>query len=241
MSAAPSPARDPTRPHDPEHVPEPDPIHFGQPDVAPIDLEPILDSDHVLLRLPDITPLIPDPVPAPVDLPLAEPFIPPPAPADVAPLPPIESDFHRIDLPIVYLQDITAPRPGEGTSGQPPRYDPFASAAFPPISQTAPFAPFTSTSLDEPFRWFLPYSMAISDPYYPSHFVGYTWDELLLSLQLQFEVLSRRVLELELTPPPCPCQSTFIPPHSSSSSFAHPSAAPAPFPGFDARSLTVEQ
>ncbi|MFS7987293.1 hypothetical protein Hanom_Chr11g01020761 [Helianthus anomalus] len=49
--------------------------------------------------------------------------------------------------------------------------------------------------------------MPISDPYHPSHFVGYTQDELLLSLLLQFEVLSRRVLELELTPcpPPCPC------------------------------------
>ncbi|MFS7946650.1 hypothetical protein Hanom_Chr06g00538861 [Helianthus anomalus] len=84
--------------------------------------------------------------------------------------------------------------------------------------------------------------MPISDPYHPSHFVGYTGDELLLSLQLQFEVLSRRVLELELTPPrppPYPCQSTFVPPHSSSFPFAHPPAASAPFLGFDARSLTV--
>ncbi|XP_021996088.1 BCL-6 corepressor-like protein 1 [Helianthus annuus] len=170
MSAAPSP------PHDPKHVPEPDPIHFGQPDVAP--------TLH----------LIPDPVPAHVDLPVVEPFIPPPAPADVAPLPPVESDVHHTDFPITFLQDIPAPRPGE-------------------------------------------------DPYHPSHFVGYTQDELLLSLQLQFEVLSLRVLELELTPrpPPCPCQSTFVPPHSSPSPFAHPPAPLTPFPGFDARFLTVEQ
>ncbi|MFS7946651.1 hypothetical protein Hanom_Chr06g00538871 [Helianthus anomalus] len=64
-------------------------------------------------------PLIPDPVPTPVDLPLAEPFIPPPPPAAVAPLPPVEYDVHHTDLPIVFLQDIPAPRLGEGTSGQP--------------------------------------------------------------------------------------------------------------------------
>ncbi|MFS7963056.1 hypothetical protein Hanom_Chr08g00733661 [Helianthus anomalus] len=63
--------------------------------------------------------------------------------------------------------------------------------------------------------------MPISDPYHPyhpSHFVKYTRDELLLSLQLHFEVLNRRVLELELIPPcppPCPYQSSFVPPHSS--------------------------
>ncbi|XP_035832016.1 leucine-rich repeat extensin-like protein 5 [Helianthus annuus] len=151
MSAAPSPARDLTPPHDPEPGPEPAPIHFGQPDVAPIDREPILDPDHVPFGLPDTAPLIPDPVPAPVDLPLAEPFIPPPTPADVAPLRPVESDVHHTDFPITFLQDIPAPRPGEGMSGQPPSYDPFASAAFPPIPQTAPFAPSTSTPFDEPF------------------------------------------------------------------------------------------
>ncbi|XP_021991434.1 proline-rich receptor-like protein kinase PERK2 [Helianthus annuus] len=242
MSAAPSPARDPMPPHDPEHVPKPDPIHFDQPNVAPVDPEPIPDHDQVSFGLPDIAPLIQDPVPAPIDLPLAEPFIPPPTSADVAPLPPVESDIHRTDLPIIFLQDIPAPHPGEGTSSQHPRYDPFASAAFPLIPQTSPFAPFTYTSLDEPFRWFPPYSIPISDPYHPSHFVGYTRDELLLSLQLQFEVLGRRVLELELTPrpPPCPCQSTFVPPHLSSSPFAHP-PAPSHFPGVDARSLTIEQ
>ncbi|KAM0056369.1 hypothetical protein Hdeb2414_s0006g00217501 [Helianthus debilis subsp. tardiflorus] len=104
--------------------------------------------------------------------------------------------------------------------------------------------------------------MPIFDPYHPLHFVGYTRDELLLSLQLQFEILSRRVLEHELIPscpPPCHCDSTFVsphsspsasfippsaafvPPYSSSSPFAGPPAAPAPFPGFDARFLTVEQ
>ncbi|MFS7929577.1 hypothetical protein Hanom_Chr04g00334131 [Helianthus anomalus] len=136
---------------------------------------------------------------------------------------------------------------GEGTSGQPPRYDPFALAAFPPIPPTTFFTPFSSTPLDKPFRWFPPYTMPISDPYHPSHFVGYTRDELFLSLQVQFEILSRRVMELELTPP-CSPPSSFVPPpaasvppHSSTSPFAHPPAALAPVKGFDVRFLTVEQ
>ncbi|MFS7947457.1 hypothetical protein Hanom_Chr06g00548511 [Helianthus anomalus] len=96
----------------------------------------------------------------------------------------MESDYHRVDLPIVFLQDILAPRPGEGTLGLQPSDDPHVSAAFPHIPQSAPPAPFTSSPLDEPFRWFPPYTIPISDPYHPSHFVGYTRDELLLSLQL---------------------------------------------------------
>ncbi|MFS7953196.1 hypothetical protein Hanom_Chr07g00615731 [Helianthus anomalus] len=87
--------------------------------------------------------------------------------------------------------------------------------------------------------------MPISDPYYPSHFIGYTRDELLLSLQLQFEILSHRVLELELGEgarrSPCPYHSASVPPHSSSSHFAHPPSAPAPIPDFDARLLPAKQ
>ncbi|MFS7929513.1 hypothetical protein Hanom_Chr04g00333381 [Helianthus anomalus] len=98
MSAAPSPVRDPTPPHDSKPSPMLDLVPFGQPDVAPIDPEPVLDPDHVPFGLPDIAPLIPDPIPAPVDLPLVEPFIPPPPPADVAHLPSVESDVHRNDL-----------------------------------------------------------------------------------------------------------------------------------------------
>ncbi|MFS8019717.1 hypothetical protein Hanom_Chr15g01406981 [Helianthus anomalus] len=54
--------------------------------------------------------------------------------------------------------------------------------------------------------------MPISDPYHSSHYGGYTRDELLLSLQLQFEVLSREVLEPELTsrPPSYRYQCTMI-------------------------------
>ncbi|KAJ0699913.1 hypothetical protein HanOQP8_Chr10g0361521 [Helianthus annuus] len=113
MSAAPSsPIRAPTPPHVPGHVPDPDPVSFGLPFVAP---------------------LIPEPVSAPLNLPPVVPLIPQPPPVDVVP-PHFVSDEHRTDLPIVFLQEIPAPRPGEGTSGQPPSFDPFASADFPPFS-----------------------------------------------------------------------------------------------------------
>ncbi|KAJ0627298.1 hypothetical protein HanPSC8_Chr01g0025921 [Helianthus annuus] len=203
MSAAPSP------PHDPELDLELDFVPDDQPDVAPADPEPLPDHDTIPFGIPDIAPLIPDPVPAPIDPPVIEPFVPPPAPApaDVAPFHPVESDVHRVDLPIVFLQDIPAPRPVEGSSGQPPSHDPYVPAAFLHIPQSTPFAPFTSSPLDEPFRWFPLYTMPISDPYHPSHFGGYTRDELLLSLQLQFETMSRRILELESIPRRPHCSS----------------------------------
>ncbi|XP_021971284.1 SH3 domain-containing protein C23A1.17-like [Helianthus annuus] len=196
MSAAQSP------PHDFEPGLEPDFVPADQPVDAPADPEPIPapellpDLDPIPFGLPDIAPLIPDPVPAPADPPIIEPVTPPlaPTPANVAPFHPVESNVHRVDLPIVFLQDIPAPHPGEGTSGQQPSHDPHVSAAFPHIPQSAPYAHFTSSPLNEPLRWFPPYTMPISDPYHPSHFTGYTRDELLLSLQLQYEIMSRRIL-----------------------------------------------
>ncbi|XP_021998525.1 leucine-rich repeat extensin-like protein 3 [Helianthus annuus] len=223
MSAAPSP------PHDFKPGLEPDFVPDDQPDAAPADPEPILapeplpDHDPIPFGLPDIALLIPDPVPAPADPPIIEPVTPPlaPAPAD----------------------DIPAPHPGEGTSSQQPSQDPHVSAAYPHVPQSAPYAHFTSSPLDEPLRWFPPYTMPISDPYHPSHFTGYTRDELLLSLQLQYEIMSRRILELEMTPQPlpCPCRPTFVPPRSSPSPFSHPPAPLTPFPEFDTRFLIVEQ
>ncbi|KAF5760133.1 hypothetical protein HanXRQr2_Chr16g0749731 [Helianthus annuus] len=79
-------------------------------------------------------------------------------------------------------------------------------------------------------------------PFHPAESDVYR-DELLYSLQLRFEVMRRRVLELESIPRPlpCPCQSTFVPPHSSPPPFARPPAPLTPFPEFDARFLTIEQ
>ncbi|KAL9996679.1 hypothetical protein Hdeb2414_s0007g00229811 [Helianthus debilis subsp. tardiflorus] len=204
----------------PPHVPDPDPFPFGLPFVAP---------------------LIPEPVSAPLDFPPVDPLFPQPPPVRIVP-PHVVTDEHRTDLPIVFLQEIPAPHPEEGTSGQPPSFDPFAAVDFPPILQ---FPPAVSSLIDEPFRWFPPYTMPISDLYHPSHHAGYTRDELLLSLQLQFEILSRRVLELEFDEgarrSPFPFHPTSVPPPSSSVSFVLPPAAPTSIPGFDACFLTVEQ
>ncbi|KAJ0822406.1 hypothetical protein HanPSC8_Chr16g0731611 [Helianthus annuus] len=94
-------------------------------------------------------------------------------------------------------------------------------------------APFVSAPTGEPLIWFPPNTMPVSDPYHPSHYSGYTRDDLLLSLQLQLELLCRRVMELERIPcpPPCPCQSPF----------ATPPAPLLPYPDFDVRFLTMEQ
>ncbi|KAJ0805005.1 hypothetical protein HanPI659440_Chr02g0044671 [Helianthus annuus] len=165
-----------------------------------------------------------------------------PPPAVFVPLP-FATDAHRTDLPIIFQHEIPTPRPVEGTSGQPPIFDPFASANFPPIPQ---FTLFETDPYGQSPRWFPPYTMPISDPYHPSHHVGYTRDDLPLSLQLQFEILSRRVLELEFGesakqpplpsyPPPVPPPPPSIPPP------VFPLAAPTTIEGFDARFLTTEQ
>ncbi|MFS7948732.1 hypothetical protein Hanom_Chr06g00563351 [Helianthus anomalus] len=201
MSTAPSSlVRVPTPPHVPEHIPDPDPVPFG---------------------LPDIAPLIPEPVSASLAFAPADPYIPQPPPVEVAPPPPFVSDTHRTDLPIVFLQEILAPRPGEGTSGQPPSSDMFASADFPPIPH---FTPFPPDSLDEPVKWFQPYSMPVSDPYDPSHHVV---------LELEFDEGAIRS--------PFPFHPTFVPPPSPSASFVPPPAASTTIPGFDAPFFTFEQ
>ncbi|KAJ0722688.1 hypothetical protein HanOQP8_Chr08g0289501 [Helianthus annuus] len=235
----------------PPHDLEPDFIPDGQSDDTPTDPEsmpvpePLPDHDPISFGILDIAPLIPDPVPAPVDPPVTETFIPPvaPAPTDVARFHSVESDLHRVDLPIDLLQGIPAPRPGEGTSGQQPSHDLHILAAYPHIPLSAPSAPFTSSPTNESLRGSPRYSMPTSDPYRPSHFVGYTQDELLYLLQLRFEVMSHRVLELESIPRPLPypCQHAFVPPRSSPPPFARPPTPLTPFPEFDGRFLTIEQ
>ncbi|KAF5762392.1 hypothetical protein HanRHA438_Chr16g0786961 [Helianthus annuus] len=49
-------------------------------------------------------------------------------------------------------------------------------------------------------RSFLPCTMPLSDPYHPSHHIGYTRDDLLLSLRLQVEILYRRVMSWRMRP-----------------------------------------
>ncbi|KAF5798012.1 hypothetical protein HanXRQr2_Chr07g0287691 [Helianthus annuus] len=217
-----------------------------------------LDDDNAMsaapsspVRAPTAPPIhdhVPEPISAPLDLPPIAPVVsqPPPAvfvpPIPGSPLPPFVTEEHNTDLPVVFRHEIPAPRRGEGTSRQPPSFNPFASADFPPIPQ---ITPFDSDPFDQPFRWFPPYTMPISDPYHPSHHIGYTRDDLLLSLRLQFEILSRKVLELEFGEGarrcPFPSYPPSVPPPSSLIPFVSPSAAPSTIGGFDARFLTAEQ
>ncbi|XP_022030659.1 soluble scavenger receptor cysteine-rich domain-containing protein SSC5D-like [Helianthus annuus] len=175
-------------PADPEHVPAPEPILAPEPIPAP---EPLPNFDLVPFSIPDVAPLIPDPIPTPADpaafadwidpryastsngwigddddMPtFVEPVTPPHthAPSDVAPFHPIVSDVHRTDLPITFLQDIPPPRPGEGPSSQQSGHVPHVSAAFPHMPQYTPTAHFTSAPPGEPLIWFPSNTMPISN------------------------------------------------------------------------------
>ncbi|MFS7998729.1 hypothetical protein Hanom_Chr12g01157351 [Helianthus anomalus] len=89
--------------------------------------------------------------------------------------------------------------------------------------------------------------MSLSDPYHPSHHSGYTRDDLLLSLQLQVEILCRRVYELESeadarrpSPPDYPPLVT-PPPPSSPPPVPPPPPVHASVDGHVARFFTLEQ
>ncbi|XP_022024518.1 fibrous sheath CABYR-binding protein-like [Helianthus annuus] len=56
----------------------------------------------------------------PVTPPVAPVSAPISAPTDIPLIPPHITDAHRTDLPVTFLQDIPPPRPGEGSSRQPP-------------------------------------------------------------------------------------------------------------------------
>ncbi|XP_021979782.1 proline-rich 33 kDa extensin-related protein-like [Helianthus annuus] len=164
-------------------------------------------------------------------LPVTPPIAPVSAPTDVPFFHPHTSDVHCTDLPITFLQDIPPPRPGEGSSRQQPAFAPPVSSFVPFMSQFPHTTPSFVPS-GEPFLWASPNVMPLSDPYHPFH-VGYTKDDILISLQLQQDALSRRIQELERTPhpPPCHCQTPFAAPH-----------APLPLPpDSDVRFLTSEQ
>ncbi|XP_022042163.1 proline-rich protein 36-like [Helianthus annuus] len=169
-----------------------------------------------------------DPEQAPAD---PEPMLAPEPILAHDPLP--EHDPVPVGIPVVAPLDIPPPRPGEGPSSQQSGHVPPVSAAFPFMPQFSPATHFASAPSGEPLIWFPPNIMPVSDPYHPSHYTGYTRDDLLLSLQLQQEILCRRVMELERIPrpPPCTCPSPF----------ATPPAPLLPYPDFDVRFLTMEQ
>ncbi|XP_022024105.1 calphotin-like [Helianthus annuus] len=132
----------------------------------------------------------------PFVLPVTPPTAPIYAPVDVPLFCPHVSDTHRTDLPTTFLQDIPPPRPGEGPStGLHGHMPPLTSVAFPYIPPFAPTAhtAFTSAApAGKPFLWPSPNVMPLSDPYHPFH-VGYTMDDILISLQLQKDALSRQI------------------------------------------------
>ncbi|KAJ0735506.1 hypothetical protein HanPI659440_Chr11g0432881 [Helianthus annuus] len=137
-------------PADPEPMiaPEPMPAH-----------DPLPEHDPAPVDIPVVAPPLPDPIPVLVDRapfathidpryahtrngwieddddypPFVRPVTPPPAsvhaPINIAQFHPHESDIHRTDLPVTFLQDIPPPRPGEGPSSQQPSYIPPVSAA----------------------------------------------------------------------------------------------------------------
>ncbi|XP_021985523.1 proline-rich protein 36-like [Helianthus annuus] len=154
----------------------------------------------------------------PFVLPVTPPVAPVSAPTYIPLFHPHTTDAHRTDLPITFLQDIPPPRPGEGSSRQPPvSVPPVLSSSFPFMPRfphVAPPAAPSFTPSSEPFLWTTPPVMPLSDPYHPFH-VGYTTEDILASLQLQQDALSRRIQELERTPrPPCHCQTPFAAPHT---------------------------
>ena len=151
-------------------------------------------------------------------LPVTPPVAPVSAPTDIPLFPPHTTDVHRTDLLITFLQDIPPPRPGEGSSRQPPvSAPPMLSSPFPFTSQFPHVAPPTAPSFipsSEPFLWTTPPIMPLSDPYHPYH-VGYSTEDILTSLMIQQEALTCRIQELERAPrPPCHCQTPFAAPHT---------------------------
>ncbi|XP_022041417.1 36.4 kDa proline-rich protein-like [Helianthus annuus] len=185
----------------PDPLPEPD--HIDLPVVAP----PVVDA-------PIIAPPVIDHVPfaihidpryadtrngwieddddyPPFVIPVTPPAAPVFAPPDIPQFHPHVSDVHHTDLPITFLQDIPPPRPGEGPSTQQQDHVPPMTAALPSMPSFTPAAHTTSpfAPSGEPFMWTSPNVMPLSDPYHPYH-VGYTTDDILISLQLQRDALS---------------------------------------------------
>ncbi|XP_021985824.1 calphotin-like [Helianthus annuus] len=152
----------------------------------PIVAPPVVDDPIVDAPLPDPVPALVDCAPftahidprhadtrngwieddddyPPFVLPVTPPVAPVSTPIEIPLFPPHTSDAHRTDLPITFLQDIPPPRPGEGSSRQPPVSVPPVLASVPFMSQFPHTAPSFVPS-GEPFLWASPNVMPLSDP-----------------------------------------------------------------------------
>ncbi|XP_022042105.1 leucine-rich repeat extensin-like protein 3 [Helianthus annuus] len=148
----------------PDPAPEHDPVLDDAPAFAPpvadlpIVAPPVVDDPIVDAPLPDPMPVLVDRAPfaahidpryadtrnrwieddddyPPFVLPVTPPVAPVSAPIEIPLFPPHTTDVHRTDLPITFLQDIPPPRPGEGSSRQPPvSVPPVLSSSFPFLS-----------------------------------------------------------------------------------------------------------
>ncbi|KAM0064180.1 hypothetical protein Hdeb2414_s0003g00099841 [Helianthus debilis subsp. tardiflorus] len=87
-------------PPSPVRAPTPPPVH-----------DPVLDPISPPLDLPPIAPVVSQP-----------PSVVFATSIPGSPLPPFATYARRTDLPIIFQQEIPAPRPGKGTSGQPPEF-----------------------------------------------------------------------------------------------------------------------
>ncbi|XP_021991251.1 vegetative cell wall protein gp1-like [Helianthus annuus] len=181
----------------PDPAPKPDPVLDDAPALAPpiADLPtvapPVVDDPIADAPLLDPVPVLVDRAPfaahidpryadtrngwiedddnyPPFVLPVTPPVAPVSAPSEIPLLPPHTSDAHRTDLPITFLQDIPPPRPGEGSSRQPPVFVPPVPSSVPFMSQFPHTAPSFVPS-GEPFLWTTPHVMPLSDPYHPFH------------------------------------------------------------------------
>ncbi|KAJ0548601.1 hypothetical protein HanIR_Chr08g0385611 [Helianthus annuus] len=261
MAPEPVVAPDPALEHDPVHddAPAIAPLVDDIPiDDLPVVAPPLVDDPVIDAPLPDPVPVLFDRAPfaahidpryadtrngwidddddyPPYVMPVTPPVAPVPAPIDIPLFPPHTTDANRTDLPITFLQDIPPPHPGEGSSRQPPvSAPPMLSSPFQFTSQFPHVAPPTAPSFmpsSEPFLWTTPSIMPLSDPYHPYH-VGYSTEDILTSLMIQQDALTRRIQELESAPQPlCHCQTPFAAPHT-----------PRPLsPDSDVRFLTSEQ
>ncbi|XP_021985943.1 calphotin-like [Helianthus annuus] len=191
---------------------DPEPVMAPEPVIAP---DPAPKHDHVHDDAPSFAspiadlpiaapPLVDDPI---VDVPLPDPV---PALVDRAPFAAQidpryadtrngwiedDDDYPPFVLPVTppVAPDIPPPRPGEGSSRQPPVYvPPVLSSSFSFMSQFPHVAPPTTPSFipsSEPFLWTTPPVMPVSDPYHPYH-VGYTTEDILTSLLMQQDALT---------------------------------------------------